>query len=150
VQFDPPLPPFKQNSINALAMGTENRVAMLFPKVFWDKEAHFLRPMKGRYTFSNNHALGISNILCAWIRPDAVDALEAMTPEEAMADVEKVHSLNGFRVILCAWIRPDAVDALEAMTPEEAMADVEKVHSLRVQGSGLKGSGLISKMVPIR
>lgn len=35
VEFDPPLPPYKQAAIRALGMGTENRVAMVFPSVFW-------------------------------------------------------------------------------------------------------------------
>lgn len=46
---------------------------MLFPKVFWNDTAHFLRPVAGNYTFANNHALGVKNVLCAWIRPAAVD-----------------------------------------------------------------------------
>lgn len=33
VQFEPPLPEYKQTAIQGLAMGTENRVAMLFNKV---------------------------------------------------------------------------------------------------------------------
>ena len=33
VAFTPPLPEYKQQAIKVLGMGTENRVAMLFPKV---------------------------------------------------------------------------------------------------------------------
>lgn len=33
VQFCPPLPPFKQEAIDKLEMGTENRIAMIFPQV---------------------------------------------------------------------------------------------------------------------
>lgn len=33
VEFCPALPPFKQLAIDRLDMGTENRVAMIFPKV---------------------------------------------------------------------------------------------------------------------
>ena len=33
VAFDPPLPQFKQEAVEKLGMGTENRVAMLFNKV---------------------------------------------------------------------------------------------------------------------
>lgn len=33
VQFCPPLPPFKQEAIDNLEMGTENRIAMIFPQV---------------------------------------------------------------------------------------------------------------------
>jgi len=87
--FQPPLPQFKQDAITSLAMGTENRVAMLFPRVFWDAKSHFLRPVSGDYTFANNHALGVKNVLCAWVRPHAVDKLESMSPQEAMDDVEK-------------------------------------------------------------
>ena len=61
--------------------GTENRIAMLFPSVFWDRKVHFLRPVGGDYTFANNHALGVSNVLCAWIRPSAVDKVRILHPK---------------------------------------------------------------------
>lgn len=37
---------------------------------FWPAAPHFLRPVSGRYTFANMHALGVTNVLCAWVRPD--------------------------------------------------------------------------------
>lgn len=40
------------------------------PQCFWPAAPHFLRPVKGRYTFANMHALGLTNVLCAWVRPD--------------------------------------------------------------------------------
>ena len=33
VAFEPPLPAYKRDAIAGLAMGTENRIAMLFSKV---------------------------------------------------------------------------------------------------------------------
>eukprot|EP00884_Botryococcus_braunii_P001035 jgi/Botrbrau1/10932/Bobra.0025s0105.1 len=87
VEFCPPLPAFKQDAINSLAMGTENRVAMLFPKVFWDEEAHFIRPILGPYTFFNAHAFGVTNVLAAWVRPEAIEKVEKLTDEEIMTDV---------------------------------------------------------------
>jgi monoamine oxidase len=86
VAFSPPLPAYKQGAIDALGMGTENRVAMLFPSLFWPADVYFLRPTTGRYTFSNLHALGVERVLCAWVRPDAVAAVEALTDAEALED----------------------------------------------------------------
>merc|ERR1711865_909235 len=90
VKFEPPLPPYKLKAINRLGMGTENRVAMVFKNVFWPTGHHFLRPVFGKYTFANLHALLDNHVLCAWVRPGAIDAVEAMSDEEVMADVESV------------------------------------------------------------
>jgi monoamine oxidase len=87
VAFTPPLPPYKQAAIDALGMGTENRVAMLFPSLFWPGDVFFLRPESGRYTYSNLHALGVERVLCAWVRPDAVAEVEALSDADALADV---------------------------------------------------------------
>lgn len=40
---------FKQVALAGLAMGTENKVAMLFKESdrFWPAETHFLRPLDG-------------------------------------------------------------------------------------------------------
>ena len=86
VAFSPPLPAYKQAAIAALGMGTENRVAMLFPTLFWPGDVYFLRPTLGRYTFSNLHALGVERVLCAWVRPDAVAEVEALSDEAALED----------------------------------------------------------------
>lgn len=59
-----------------------------FGQVFWPEEQHFLRPVRGRYTFANLHALGVGNVLCAWVRPAEMAAFEAMSDDEVMADVE--------------------------------------------------------------
>ncbi len=90
VEFSPPLPDYKLEAINGLAMGTENRVAMLFDAPFWPETPHFLRPLSGDYTFANVHALGVPNTLCAWVRPGAVDRVEALTDEEALEEVLSV------------------------------------------------------------
>ncbi|KAL4420498.1 hypothetical protein ABPG75_010154 [Micractinium tetrahymenae] len=89
VAFEPPLPGYKQEAIQGLGMGTENRVAMLFDEVFWPEGQHFLRPVDGRYTYANLHALGVGNVLCAWVRPAEMAAFEAMSDDEVMADVER-------------------------------------------------------------
>lgn len=86
VRFEPPLPPFKLGALERLRMGTENRVALLFQECFWGAE-HFLRPVDGAYSFFNNDALGLRGVISAWIRPQAVQRLEAMTDEEARDDV---------------------------------------------------------------
>jgi len=90
VEFDPPLPEWKRRSIAKLGMGTENRVAMVFENVFWPEDNHFLRPVSGRFTFANLHALLGNNILCAWVRPSFIDEVEAMSDTEVMEDVASV------------------------------------------------------------
>ena len=92
VKFSPPLPEYKRKAIAALGMGTENRVAMLFDPSkapFWPTDAHFLRPVHGRYTFANLHALGLTGVLCAWVRAKHIEEVEAMSDEEAYEDVMK-------------------------------------------------------------
>jgi monoamine oxidase len=42
VRFDPPLPPWKQNAIEALAMGPVVKVALLFDKPHWPERLVFL------------------------------------------------------------------------------------------------------------
>ena len=44
VAFEPPLPGFKLRAMAALDMGTENRVAMLFPTVWPSSSPHPLPP----------------------------------------------------------------------------------------------------------
>ena len=58
-----------------------------FPQVFWPEDVHTLRPASGRYAFSNLHALGQPNVLCASVRPEAAQAVEAMSDEQALGDV---------------------------------------------------------------
>jgi hypothetical protein len=90
VEFSPPLPHYKLEAISGLGMGTENRIAMLFDTPFWPETTHFLRPISGDYTFANVHALGVPNTLCAWVRPSAIDRVEALTDEEALKEVLSV------------------------------------------------------------
>jgi monoamine oxidase len=42
VKFYPPLPQWKQTAINRLEMAVFNKLYLLFPKVFWDKDTHLL------------------------------------------------------------------------------------------------------------
>lgn len=84
--FSPPLPRFKLDALAGLKMGTENRIVLLFKKAFWPG-AHFLRPLQGRYTYMNLHALGVTGVLCAWVRPHAILEVEALSDEGAVADV---------------------------------------------------------------
>jgi hypothetical protein len=37
----------------------------------------------GRYTFANLHALGLTGVLCAWVRAKHIDEVEAMSDVEA-------------------------------------------------------------------
>jgi len=90
VEFSPALPDYKLEAINALGMGTENRIAMLFETPFWPETIHFLRPLSGDYTFANVHALGVPNTLCAWVRPSAIDRVEALTDEETLEEILSV------------------------------------------------------------
>jgi hypothetical protein len=87
VAFAPPLPPFKLAALQGLAMGTENRVALLFDQPFWPLQPQVLRPCAGRYTYLNLHAMGVPNVLCAWVRPEAAADVERWGEAAAVADV---------------------------------------------------------------
>ena len=39
-------------------------------QAFWPEDTHCLRPLTGRYTYSNLHALGVPNVLCACVQPE--------------------------------------------------------------------------------
>jgi hypothetical protein len=41
-------------------------------QVFWDEKAHFIRPVTGAFTFFNGHAMGLTNVLSAWVRPEVM------------------------------------------------------------------------------
>lgn len=118
-------------------------------QVFWPAEQHFLRPVGGRYTFANMHALGVQSVLSAWVRPEvrgrgsaararlggaaascAAGGRAACNPGPSAATCSRhapahrccLHSL------LCLQYRRSfslqAVGQLEGMSDEEVLADV--------------------------
>jgi len=92
-------------------VGTENRVALLFPAAFWPADPHFLRPLAGRYTYINLHALGVPNVLCAWIRPhvspQGPEPFPDLNRQSRLSNCHtyiNLHALGG-QIIMCAWLR---------------------------------------------
>jgi hypothetical protein len=41
IEFDPPLPPWKHESIHRLGFGLINKIVLEFPRVFWSNDDHF-------------------------------------------------------------------------------------------------------------
>lgn len=80
VAFDPPLPKAKRDALGALAMGTLNKVALVFPRVWWPREPHFLSYMsrtRGEFPeFLNGHALTGAPVLMPFTGGDFARALE--------------------------------------------------------------------------
>lgn len=58
VQFDPPLPEAKKQSINKLQMTNHNKVILEFEKCFWDDSTHYVVP----YDKANDTWLDIVNL----------------------------------------------------------------------------------------
>jgi monoamine oxidase len=51
IKFDPPLPNDKLNAIQTLKMGVLNKVAIKFPRIFWDKEPDFIEHLPEQHGF---------------------------------------------------------------------------------------------------
>lgn len=49
IRFDPPLPAAKLGAIQRLGMGTLNKVALNFPRVFWDEDHEFIGYLSETY-----------------------------------------------------------------------------------------------------
>ncbi|KAG2450392.1 hypothetical protein HYH02_004895 [Chlamydomonas schloesseri] len=97
VVFDPPLPPSKQEAIQRLGYGRLNKVALLFPRVFWDPAvdtfAVAVREPERRgayYLFYCGHHTGGAPVLTALVAGAAAVAIEAVSDRQAVAEVMAV------------------------------------------------------------
>eukprot|EP00198_Chlamydomonas_reinhardtii_P011677 XP_001701014.1 amine oxidase family protein [Chlamydomonas reinhardtii] len=91
VVFDPPLPAAKQEAIQRLGYGRLNKVALLFPRVFWDPAvdtfAVAVREPERRgayYLFYCGHHTGGAPVLTALVAGAAAVAIEALSDRQAL------------------------------------------------------------------
>ncbi|PNW80465.1 hypothetical protein CHLRE_07g318651v5 [Chlamydomonas reinhardtii] len=97
VVFDPPLPAAKQEAIQRLGYGRLNKVALLFPRVFWDPAvdtfAVAVREPERRgayYLFYCGHHTGGAPVLTALVAGAAAVAIEALSDRQVVAEVMAV------------------------------------------------------------
>jgi monoamine oxidase len=109
LQFDPPLPAWKEESIHRLHMGILDKVVLLFPSAFWDSSKNCLEQIsvaEGHWAetidylpFSNKPVLVAFNAGTA-----AVDLVETKTDEEVIASaMAALRSIYGNSI-------PDPID----------------------------------------
>ncbi|GFR47272.1 hypothetical protein Agub_g8959, partial [Astrephomene gubernaculifera] len=97
VRFEPPLPPAKQEAIRRLGYGRLNKVALLFPHVFWDASVDtFACVMSDKERrgssflfYCGAHTSG-GAVLTALVAGTAAIAIESMSDEAAVAEVMRV------------------------------------------------------------
>eukprot|EP00040_Diaphanoeca_grandis_P026492 m.148475 g.148475 ORF g.148475 m.148475 type:complete len:735 (-) comp30599_c1_seq1:15-2219(-) len=89
VKFDPPLADSKQEAIQKLAMGLENRIAVQFHKLFWPNHINFFRCTKfPQFKIFNLHSSGAHpNTLLFFIPPPFSDDMEGERDETILNDV---------------------------------------------------------------
>ncbi|PJF30810.1 MAG: monoamine oxidase [Candidatus Thermofonsia Clade 1 bacterium] len=89
VRFTPALPEAKGGALGRLRMGTLNKVALRFPRAFWDTDLHrfgYLDESTAElFEFFNLHVLHGQPILVALARGDHARSLERLAPEQAAA-----------------------------------------------------------------
>lgn len=89
IRFHPPLSTKKQQAIDHLDMGLENRVMLTFRKCFWAERPRVLRSTDcPRIKVYNTHALGShDNQLLVFVPPNFSHEMERMTNCEVVREV---------------------------------------------------------------
>ncbi|PRP79406.1 Lysine-specific histone demethylase 1-2 [Planoprotostelium fungivorum] len=94
IQFSPPLPEWKQKSIDNLGFGLLNKVVLLFPEVFWNDELDYFGQTadEGRhrgefYLYWNLHRCMGRPVLIALMAGEAAYASETRSEEEIVSRV---------------------------------------------------------------
>jgi polyamine oxidase len=85
--FAPALPAGKQAALHRLQMGLLNKIALRFPRTFWDEKLHRFaylgENVEETFEFFNMHVLHAQPILVALVRGRHAQRLEQMSPEQA-------------------------------------------------------------------
>ncbi len=89
VRFTPALPAAKQTAIDRLAMGVLNKVALVFPSVFWPTARDFLgfmSPQRGEFpVFMNAASFSRKPMLVAFTGGDFARGLEKLSDDDVVA-----------------------------------------------------------------
>ena len=92
IKFSPPLPDYKQKAIDRLGMGLMNKVALHFPKAFWDKNTSrisFISKIKGEFPWIDNYSFK-ENILLCWLSCSYSEELEKKSDEEIINKIVEI------------------------------------------------------------
>ncbi|EGF77782.1 hypothetical protein BATDEDRAFT_13753 [Batrachochytrium dendrobatidis JAM81] len=94
IQFEPPLPTWKQESIDALGMGILNKIILVFPNRFWDEHMDLfgalVDPSSPCFMFWNLYQTTKLPVLSAFVSGQAALDMAMHTDEELVNGAVKV------------------------------------------------------------
>ena len=133
--FTPALPVGKQAALRRLRMGLLNKIALRFPRTFWDENLHRFAYLSESpeeiFEFFNMHVLHAQPILVALVRGTHAQRLEQLAPEQAVGHAfETLKRALGSAIpgpeafAVTAWQRdPFALGAYSHVPPNARRAD---------------------------
>jgi len=94
VQWEPPLPPRKQEAFEKLGFGTENKIVLRFQEVFWDAEVPYLQTVDERFRILNGLCFGKGQTLVFHCSPPFGNGYSGLT-EDRLVVAEALTCLKG-------------------------------------------------------
>jgi len=94
VQWEPPLPPRKQEAFEKLGFGTENKIVLRFQEVFWDAEVPYLQTVDERFRILNGLCFGKGQTLVLHCSPPFGNGYNGLT-EDRLVVAEALTCLKG-------------------------------------------------------
>lgn len=90
ITFMPALSERKQQAIQKLGFGVQNRVYMTFDRVCWDDAAHSFHCVSDpRFQFFNMNRYGLGPMISVIVRPPHASVLDAQTDEQVIDEICK-------------------------------------------------------------
>ena len=89
IQFDPPLSTKKQELIQTLGMGSENKIILKFKHAFWPKHS-YIQTTDQRFRFLNLDSFGKEGMIIAHTQPPYSLTLGVISDEQVLNDVISV------------------------------------------------------------
>lgn len=148
VAFDPPLPREKRRAIEAIGMGTENKVVLRFSELFWDAQQPYLQTLHPHMRFLNGDFFGKHRTLIAHLSPplSRTDAPDGELVALVLSTLQDMFDRNDLEQLLRAhivtrWDRDEfARGSYSYMSVGATVRDVEELarpcHSGRVLWAG--------------
>ena len=89
IDFLPPLCEAKRNAIDALGMGTENKVALRWASddIFWPREEPYVQCTDPRFRFLNGDFFGKVGVLVVLVAPPYADEMESLADETIISEL---------------------------------------------------------------